>query len=397
MKTTGSSDGSVPGKKRNDTTPPSNSALPRDPGSSGSPDGRRLRRRNVLSALTAAAQAKNTGTPNDATTGDGRRRVTQATVAADTSTASIPAGAPTAGTVDRVQPKSELAPVHRLLVGPEPLRRHLRGERDHLLVDAAEDDPAQAVLGAGLFTSSVRIVRAETLDVQGAERLARALDAVALPVLIEAEKLSVAVEKRLAAACVVTKLSLERDGRKTLAKLAERLGLRLEHGVESLLLEQLGHDPGRLVGTLEALAAGGFDRPSAAQVRLLAGSSRAESLPWTLLERIETGADVGDLLERLDPIPAIAFLSKRVRLAAHAAENPGMKRENVQPSFGNVSESAWRQAKRLANLIDERRRGTLIEQLAAADVHAKRGRGRAALALAAGAVRHAIAAGTETP
>lgn len=279
---------------------------------------------------------------------------------------------------------------HLLLVGPEPLRRHLRGRGEHLLVDANEDDPVAGVRGAGLFTSSVRVVHGEVLDAAGAQRLADAISGSPFPVLVEAEKLHAAAEKRFAAVCDVVKLSLEKDGRQTITRIASALSLELEASVTSLLLERLSHDPGRLVGVLEALASGGFTRPSAAQVKLLAGSSRAEGLPWHLLDALEQGRAVDDVVERLDPIPSIAFLAKRIRLVAHMLENPGLGREDVHESFGNVSENAWRQTRRLGERLGRERCSELLGVLAAADVHAKRGRGRAALVWASGAVRAAL-------
>lgn len=307
------------------------------------------------------------------------------TVAAVRNAASIPAKVAAGRTVAAMSGKP-----HLLIVGAEPLRRHLRPEGDHLLVDAGEDDPVAGVRGAGLFTASVRLIRIETLDVAGTERLVDALRGSTLPVFLEAEKLNVAVEKRLAAVCEVTKLSLESRGKETITRIAEQLGVRLTAELVGVLLERLGHDPGRLVGTLEALGAGGFTEPSAAQVRLLAGSSQADGLPWKLLDAIERGeADTGTI-ERLEAIPTIAFLAKRVRLANHSAENPGLEHGDVHDSFGNISESAWRQAKRLGATLGAERCRTLLERLAAADVHAKRGRGAAALALAGGSLRVAL-------
>lgn len=307
------------------------------------------------------------------------------TVAAALHAASIPARVPPGRTVVTMTGKP-----HLLLVGAEPLRRHLRPEGDHLLVDASDDDPVAGVRGAGLFTASVRLTRVENIDVAGADRLVEALKVSTLPVFLEAEKLNVAVEKRLAAVCEVTKLSLESRGKETLVRIAERLGVRLGVEVVGVLLERLGHDPGRLVGTLEALGAGGFTEPSAAQVRLLAGSSRAEGLPWRLLDEIERGEVDPDSIGRLEAIPTIAFLAKRVRLATHSVENPGLEHGGVHDSFGNVSESAWRQAKRLGTTLGAQRCRTLLETLAAADVHAKRGRGDAALALVGGHLRAAL-------
>jgi len=307
------------------------------------------------------------------------------TVAADRGAASIPARV----RVERTVPDMTGKP-HLLLVGAEPLRRHLRPEGAHLLVDAVEDDPVAGVRGAGLFTTSVRVTRVEALDVAASERLVAALRNSTLPVHLEAEKLNVAVEKRLAAVCEVSKLSLESRGKETVARIAEQLGLRLEGDVVGALLERLGHDPGRLVGTLEALAAGGFREPTSAQVRLLAGSSRAEGLPWSLLDDIERGEVTPDLLERLEAIPTIAFLAKRVRLATYSVENPDREHGEVHESFGNVSESAWRQARRLGTNLGVTRCRALLETLAAAEVHAKRGRGDAALALAGGSLRVAM-------
>ena len=281
---------------------------------------------------------------------------------------------------------------HLLLVGTEPLRRHLRSAGNHLLIDAFEEDPVSGVLGAGLFTTSIRISRMEALDVAGATRLVEALKSSTLTVFMEAEKLNVAVEKRLAVVCDVTKLSLDSRGKETIMRIAEKLGVHLEPSVAGVLLERLAHDPGRLVGTLEALSAGGFREPSVAQIRLLAGSSRGEGLPWRLLDDIERGDVDPEFLGRLEAIPTIAFLAKRVRLATHSVENPGMEHGQVHASFGNVSESAWRQAKRMGGALGPEQCRLVLEALAAADVHAKRGRGAAALALAGGSIRAALLA-----
>lgn len=326
------------------------------------------------------------GTPSDAVSGDRRRDdAIPGTVAALLIAASIPAIDGNGRTVWDVDRRT-----HLLLVGAEPLRRHLRADGAHLLVDASEEDPVAAVRGAGLFTDSVRVTRAESLDVAGAERLVEALKTSTLPVSIEAEKLNVAVERRLAAVCAVTKVSLETKGRETVTRIAERLGVRLAPDVVNELLERLTHDPGRLVGALEALAAGGFREPNAAHVRLLSGSSRAEGLPWRLLDDIERGEVDPDFFSRLEAIPTIAFLAKRVRLAAYSTENPGIAQGAIHDSFGNVSESAWRQARRLGATLGAERCRALVEVLAAADVHAKRGRGEAALALVGGSLRAAL-------
>jgi len=286
---------------------------------------------------------------------------------------------------------------HLLLVGPEPLRRHLGGARrpGELIIDAAETSPAAAVRNAGLFTSALRIRRIEELAQSEVATLGRALEETALDVVVEAEKLAAAAERELKTSCAVRKLGLGRAGGGDIVReIAAALGLDLAPTVQAELADRLAHDPGRLVGTLEALAAGGYRRPSSEQVRLLAGSSREDGLPWTLLDELEAGRiAAADTLGRLEPIPTIAFLTKRVRLAALSTENPDLPHGEVMALAGETTEGAWRQAQRLGTRLGAANCRDLLVRLAAADVLAKRGRGPAALALAAGRLRLAVLRG----
>jgi DNA polymerase III delta subunit len=285
-------------------------------------------------------------------------------------------------------------PRHTLLVGPEPLRRHFREGSGHLVVDAAEEDPASALLSAGLFTSSVRIVRAEETGAADVERLAHALGTTPLTVTIEAEKLHPANEKKLSAVCRIVKLSLGTNAGRIIRDIAGRLGLDPGEQAVDELIERLSHDPGRLVGTLEALAAGGYVRPNVAQVRLLAGSSREEGLPWHLLDDLDGKANAAsETLPRLEAIPTIAFLAKRVRIATFASEHPDRDRVDAVTLLGEISEGAWRQGRKLAERLGAERCRALLPVLADADTRAKRGQAEAALRLAAGAYRLAVITG----
>lgn len=346
--------------------------------------------------LAAVAATNAAGTASDTPTGSSRRRrePTGRTVAAERPLASIPATPPGAGTVTLMGTRR-----HTLLIGPEPLRRHLREPGPSpLLVDAADEDPSGAVRSAGLFTTSVRVVRGEELDAEATTRLAEAVAVSSLPVTIEAEKMHPANEKKLSAECTVRKLSLGSNGRNLVRDIAARLGVELAGEAADEILERLGHDPGRLVGALEALSAGGYARPGAAQIRLLSGSSRSEGLPWALLDELEKSSErAAETIKRLEAIPTIAFMAKRVRVAAFTVEHPETPREQAAETLGEISEGAWRQARRLGERIGRARCHRLLPVLAEADTHAKRGKADAALRLAVGAYRLALLESPATP
>jgi hypothetical protein len=276
---------------------------------------------------------------------------------------------------------------HLLVIGPAPLRRHLIDSAPtDLVIDCNDGDVATAVRNAGLFTTRIRVVRGEALNDETAQQLALAIRDSALAVTVEADKLTARPERHLAAVCTVKKLSLGgAAGRSTVGTIAQRLGLTLGRETLDVLLERTSHDSGRLIGILDALAAGGYTSPTPAQIMLLAGTSRDTGLPWTLLDQIEGGDPrMIETLERLEPIPTLAFLAKRIQLAALSTEPTPPSLDEVVDAFGDTSDGAWRQATRLGRRLGDRRCRQLLGTLARSDEMAKRGHGDAALMLAAG-------------
>jgi hypothetical protein len=123
----------------------------------------------------------------------------------------------------------------------------------------------------------------------------------------------------------------------------------------------------------------------------MAGSSSQAGLPWTLLEQIERGdLRMVETLDRLEAIPTLAFLAKRVQLAAMSVEEPSPSLDDVSVVFGETSEGAWRQASRLGRRLGPERCYALLETLARADVMAKRGHGPSALTLVTGRIAQAL-------
>lgn len=282
---------------------------------------------------------------------------------------------------------------HILIVGPEPLRRHVSArQRGELVIDCSEESAATAVRGAGLFGGQIRVVRAETLTDETAKDLAGAILTSPFSVTVEADKLTAKPERHLTTVCELHKPTLSgAAGRSTVRLIAGALALELAEDAERTLLERVGHDPGRLVSILEALAAGGYRSPTRAHIEVMAGSSSQIGLPWTLLDQIERrDPRMVETLERLEAIPTLAFLAKRFQLAAMSAEEPAPTLADVSIVFGETSEGAWRQAVKLGRRLGPRRCGSLLETLARADVMAKRGHGPAALTLAVGHIAQAL-------
>lgn len=282
---------------------------------------------------------------------------------------------------------------HTLIVGPEPLRRHVRARQPgELVIDCSEEDAATAVRGGGLFGGQIRVIRGETLTDETAKDLAGAILTSPFSVTVEADKLTVKPERHLTAVCKLYKPTLSGvAGRSTVQLIAGALALEIAEDAERTLLERVGHDPGRLVSILEALAAGGYVTPTRAHIEVLAGSSSQVGLPWTLLDQIERrDPRVVETLERLEAIPTLAFLAKRFQLAAMSAEEPTPTLADVISVFGETSDGAWRQAVKLGRRLGFGRCGSILEMLARADVMAKRGQGPAALTLAVGHIAQAL-------
>ena len=277
-----------------------------------------------------------------------------------------------------------------VFVGAEPLRRHLaRPPESMRRVEATDLQLLETVASPGLFTQGTHVTGLEQLGEAETRSLVGAVQQSAAPFSAEAEKLSAKQERALAEIATIRKLG----GTKlteTIRAIAAVLGLQLHGETQRELLERTGHDPGRLVGTLEALAAGGYREPKPAQVRLLTGSSREASLPWTLLDRIENGGETAELLETLEAIPTIAFLAKRTLTALWVAEHPTGTLEETVAALGDTSESAHRGARRLAQRLSTERCAEAVSRLAEADTLAKRGHPREALLYAAGHLRRLL-------
>lgn len=278
--------------------------------------------------------------------------------------------------------------VNTLWVGPEPLRRHLIVKSDQARsIDASGTDAVDEINTRGLFTSSTHLTGLSDCDEKRCKEISEAVVNSGEPTTGEADKLGKAQERALQQAFTITKLS----ARGSTNEIAGRLGIHLDSESERMLADRLGHDPGRLVGVLEALAAGGYTQPSAKQVALLAGSSQEEGMPWHLLDTLEKGKDPGELLDTLEAIPTIAFLAKRAMLTLYAAENPTHDMEQAADALGDTSEGAWRGARRMAGRLGAENARLLVAKLLEADTWAKRGRPREALMLASGHTRKLLA------
>jgi hypothetical protein len=282
----------------------------------------------------------------------------------------------------------------QIWVGAEPLRRHhvrsaLSG--DELNVDCAGPDGAvaalQAVRGGGLFTSAVRLLNLDALSVPELTGVAAAVEAGGGPVIAECEKLGAPAKRALAHTFDVHQVSIGRAaGRRTLQDIARLLGLQLNGPCADLIAGRCEGDPGRAVGTLEALAAGGFQEPIRAQVELLLGTAGSPGMPWTLLEHLERGRTehVAELIGQVEAIPALGFLSKRVLVAMLTAEDPDLSDEELDSILGGVTTAASAGARRLGRRVGVTGCRRLLTVLAEADVYAKRGHPDAAMLLAVG-------------
>lgn len=275
-----------------------------------------------------------------------------------------------------------------LWVGSEPLRRHSSkpGEGARR-VDAALEASVESIRTPGLFATGLHLVGLENADEKRCEEISEALLASGEPVTGEAEKLTKNQEKHLREVFTVKKLTVKTSTR----SIASELGVALTGETETLLTERLGHDPGRLIGVLEALAAGGFTTPTGKQVLLLAGTSKEDGMPWHLLDMLENGRDATELLGALEAIPTIAFLAKRTAIALFAAENPDCDLQSAEEVFGEISDGAWRGAKRIATRLGPADTSRLLEHLVIADTWAKRSHPREALVYAAGQTRRLLA------
>lgn len=280
-------------------------------------------------------------------------------------------------------------------VGAEPLRRHhvraaLNG--DELSVDCAGSEGFDRVLvalnGGGLFTTRVRIVNLDALGGTELAKVAAAVGEGAGPVVAECDKLGAPAKRALAGVFDVQQVSLGRGsvGRNTIEKIGKLLGLRLVGPVADMLVERSEGEPGRAVGILEALAAGGFEKPSLSQVQMLLGTSGSPGMPWALLEHIERGQAglVADLIGQVEVIPALGFLSKRVLAAAMIAEDPDLSDQDLDDLLGGMGVSAANAARRLGNRVGAHGCRRLVAVLAQADLFAKRGQPEAAMLLVVG-------------
>jgi hypothetical protein len=284
--------------------------------------------------------------------------------------------------------------VNTIWVGPEPLRRHFTEARDAVLViDCGEPEPDRRIAGAGLFAKPFSLRGLEQADEKTTSRIVGALKAAGQPFSGQADKLSAKQEKAFDGCALVKKLSIHgTPGRRLLADIATRIGVRLEPGVLQVLHERAGHDPGRAVSVLEALRAGGYQQPTAAQIERLIGTSREHGLPWTLLSQLENG-DISGLrrtLETAEAIPTIAFLAKRLTTAALVGEDPDLDAGTLSDIVGDTSDAALSHARKLAARLGQETCALLSASLLEADVHAKRSRGPEALALAVGHLRLAL-------
>lgn len=274
--------------------------------------------------------------------------------------------------------------VNILWVGPEPLRRHLIAKSDRArCIDASGTDAIDEINTRGMFTNSTHLIGLSDCDEKRCKEISEAVSNSGEPTTGEADKLGKSQERALQQAFTITKLS----ARGSIREIAGRLDIRLDSESERTLAERLGHDPGRLVGVLEALAAGGYTQPNGKQVALLAGSSQEEGMPWHLLDTLEKGKDPDELLDTLEAIPTIAFLAKRAMLTLYAAENPDHGIEEATDALGDTSEGAWNGARRMAGRLGAENARLLVAKLLEADTWAKRGRPREALMLASGHTR----------
>jgi len=374
--------------------PPGSGATQRRPGSDGSSNGSEPRRRKARTdAVTAAADAS-TGTAAVAATETGRN-FTPVTVTTACRHARVAAGQqaqrqhPAASGIAAETTRNRTVSwvqtgENTIWVGPEPLRRHLieRGAATRV-IDVTGNAPVEQIKTRGFFTDSTHLTGIAECDEKRCKEISEAVKASQERTSGEADKLGKAQERALAETFVIVKLTTRGSAR----KIAEKLGVNLDNETERTLTDLLSHDPGRLVGTLEALAAGGYTAPSSKQISLLAGSAREEGAPWHLLDLLEKGRPAEELLGTLEAIPTIAFLAKRAMLALYAAEHPDHGIEEATQTLGETSDGAWRGARRMAGKLGPENARLLVRKLLEADIWAKRGKPREALLLAAGHTR----------
>jgi hypothetical protein len=280
-------------------------------------------------------------------------------------------------------------PMHIALLGPEPLRRRLTvsGEGE-LRVNCGEEDAACSVRNAGLFSRSIRVSGCEVLTEREAGELVEAIATSALPVIVVGDKFPTKALAQLEKVARVRKLALRSNGVKLLHDIAHQCGVTLSGECASYLIARLAHDPGRLVGIIEVLGRAGISEPSVAQLRVMAGSSREDGLPWILLEEIARGdSKARETILRSEAIPTIAFLAKRITIAAISIEQAEPNTSEARELVGDISDSAWTQSSKLGRKLGRDSCYSLLRTMARADRLAKRGEPQAALALVCGSIR----------
>lgn len=291
---------------------------------------------------------------------------------------------------------------HQVLVGPEPLRRHLVAR---ILADAPEpvtridaaERPDELIgmlqTAGGLFgAGTILVSNLADLSAADLKKVASLLDGAVSQVVATSDSLTAASEKVIGKAATVEKIPTSR-GRAlagTYQRIAGALGLQLSPANAARLESHTGTEYGRAVAVLTCVHAMGSDTVTDKHIDALAGRVDEPGMPWTLMDALERGdvARATDELKRVEAIPTLAYLAKRWTTAALLAE--GSSPEEASVVVGNLSDSAVAQARRLGTKTTVGGRNHVISVLANADRHAKSGNPAAGLALAAAAIRLAL-------
>jgi hypothetical protein len=287
---------------------------------------------------------------------------------------------------------------HHAHAGPEPYRRHLAAADaaapgDRIVRYDAEThlEAALAALAApaGLFgTETVHVTNAQLLPVKDLPRL---LEEHPGTVVLEADTIPVKTERAIAATTTVVKHpSSGTAAQQGIVRIAATLGTSIDMAIAAHLLAATGGDPGHVVSVLEACASAGIDPITRGHVTYLAVPGPENGTPWALLDALgsRTSPGLSELMATVEPIGALAFLSKRWITAVLVAE--GLDADAAGGLLGAITPAALRDSGSLARRTNADSRAAVLSALADADGKAKSGRGAEGLTQACAAIAQAL-------
>ena len=231
---------------------------------------------------------------------------------------------------------------------------------------------ADAIASPSLFGGSRSVV----VDLEGItdheiDRIAAAASLAEATVIGYGSDVSAGVRKRLSVFATVTSHAIPRakDAGEHIAALGSVFGLDLDRASIDELTRRCGHDLDRASSVLRALAAGGYHRPTPPQIRMLAGTSEADGVPWDVTDALEQGdlAAAMGASRRCEPIAVIAYLASKAVEAARVCEHPST------PASELLGVTPWqaKKAEGLARRLGSDGARVLVMALARADREVK--------------------------